>query len=212
MQFAIDFLIMKNSSSPLLSLLFFVSTTTPILAQPPGNPGAPGAVAPEKLPNWDEKFDGIVHDANNIAGFVGEYRWLSNFFLVRFEWAGRVYGPAEAAYHSGKYPGADRDIFTRLSPVAARNLSRTKPFDTTAWESRKVQTMHDIVWSKFSQNPKLARKLLATGGRYLEETNWWGDKVWGVYRGDGQNLLGKILMDTRARLSNERAAAPGNEK
>jgi predicted NAD-dependent protein-ADP-ribosyltransferase YbiA (DUF1768 family) len=72
--------------------------------------------------------------------------------------------------------------------------------------------MHDIVWSKFSQNPKLARKLLATGGRYLEETNWWGDKVWGVYRGDGQNLLGKILMDTRARLSNERAAAAGNEK
>jgi ribA/ribD-fused uncharacterized protein len=203
---------MKNSSSPLLSLLFLVSTTIPILAQPPGNRGAPRAVAPEKLPNWDEKFDGVVHDANNIAGFVGKYRWLSNFFLVRFEWVGRVYGSAEAAYHSGKYPVADRDIFTRLSPVAARNLSRTKPFDITAWESRKVQTMRDIVWSKFSQNPKLARKLLATGGRYLEETNWWGDKVWGVYRGDGQNLLGKILMDTRARLANESAAAPDNEK
>ena len=212
MQFAIDFLIMRNSSCLLLSLLFFVSTTTAILAQPPGNPGAPTAFAPEKLPNWDEKFDGVVHDANNIAGFVAEYRWLSNFFLVRLEWAGRVYGSAEAAYHSGKYPVADQDIFTRLSPVAARNLSRTKPFDTTAWESRKVQTMRDIVWSKFSQNPKLARKLLATGRRYLEETNWWGDKVWGVYRGEGQNLLGTILMDTRARLANERAAAPGNEK
>ena len=196
----------------MLSLLFLVSTTTPILAQSPGNLGAPTTVAPEKTPNWDEKFEGVVHDANNIAGFVAEYRWLSNFFLVRFEWAGRVYGSAEAAYHSGKYPDADRDIFTRLSPVAARNLSRTKPFDTTAWESRKVQTMRDIVWSKFSQNPKLARKLLATGGRYLEETNWWGDKVWGVYRGEGQNLLGKILMDIRARLANESAAAPGNEK
>ena len=196
----------------MLSLLFLVSTTTPILAQPPGNPGEPRAVAPEKLPNWDDTFEGVVHDANNIAGFVAEYRWLSNFFLVRFEWAGRVYCSAEAAYQSGKYPVADRDIFTRLSPVAARNLSRTKPFDTTAWESRKVQTMRDIVWAKFSQNPKLARKLLATGMRYLEETNWWGDKVWGVYRGEGQNLLGKILMDIRARLANESAAAPGNEK
>ena len=203
---------MKTSASPLFSLLFLVSTTTPILAQSPGNLGAPTTVAPEKTPNWDDTFEGVVHDGNNIAGFVAEYCWLSNFFLIRLEWAGRVYGSAEAAYHSGKYPDADRDIFTRLSPVAARNLSRTKPFDTTAWESRKVQTMRDIVWSKFSQNPKLARKLLATGGRYLEETNWWGDKVWGVYRGEGQNLLGKILMDTRARLANESAAAPGNEK
>ena len=186
-----SFLTMKNSASPLFCLLFLLSTSIPISAQPLGNPGAPRAVAPEKLPNWDEKFEGVIHDANNIAGFVAEYRWLSNFFLVRLEWAGRVYGSAEAAYHSSKYPFADRDIFTRLSPVAARNLSRTKPFDTTAWESRKVQTMRDIVWSKFSQNPKLARKLLATGGRYLEETNWWGDKVWGVYRGEGQISLEK---------------------
>ena len=60
--------------------------------------------------------------------------------------------------------------------------------------------MRAVVWAKFSQNPELAKKLLATRDRYLEETNWWGDKTWGVYRGEGQNLLGKIIMDTRARL------------
>ena len=146
---------MRNSACPLLSLLFLVSTTTSILAHSPGNLGAPATVAPEKTPNWDETFEGVVHDANNIAGFVAEYRWLSNFFLVRLEWAGRVYGSAEAAYHSGKYPVADRDIFTRLSPVAARNLSRTKPFDATAWESRKVQTMRDSYGRSFRRIPSL---------------------------------------------------------
>jgi len=68
--------------------------------------------------------------------------------------------------------------------------------------------MHEIVWAKFSQNPELGKKLLATGDRHLEETNWWGDRVWGVYRGEGENLTGKALMDIRARLAKELAATP----
>jgi len=72
--------------------------------------------------------------------------------------------------------------------------------------------MRAVIWAKFSQNPELAKKLVATGDRYLEETNWWGDKIWGVYRGEGQNLLGKIIMDARARLAEKRAAAPGKAK
>jgi predicted NAD-dependent protein-ADP-ribosyltransferase YbiA (DUF1768 family) len=37
----------------------------------------------------------------------------------------------------------------------------------------------------------------------MEETNWWGDKFWGVHRtslseqGVGENNLGKLLMDIR---------------
>jgi hypothetical protein len=36
-------------------------------------------------PNWDDKFDGVVHHAKKIAGFVAEYSWLSNYFLCRVE-------------------------------------------------------------------------------------------------------------------------------
>jgi hypothetical protein len=67
----------------------------------------------------------------------------------------------------------------------------------------------EVVWAKYSQNPELAKKLLATRDRYIDETNWWGDTIWRVYRGEGQNLLGKILMNVRSRLAKERAAAPG---
>ena len=35
--------------------------------------------------------------------------------------------------------------------------------------------MRDVVWANFLQNPELGENLLATGDRYLEETNWWGD-------------------------------------
>ena len=60
--------------------------------------------------------------------------------------------------------------------------------------------------AKFRQNRELADKLIATGDRLLEETNWWGDKIWGTYQGVGENKLGILLMDVRAQLLKERAA------
>jgi hypothetical protein len=167
---------------------------------------SPAAAPAVKKPNWDEPFEGVVHDAKKIGGFVGEYRWLSNFFPCRVEWEGRVYRSTEAAYQSGKYPAAERDVFTTLNPDPAKKLSRTKPYDTAAWEKRKERTMREVIWAKFSQNPELADKLLATGDKLLEETNWWGDEIWGVFKGKGQNLLGRVLMDTRTRLAVEKAA------
>jgi len=160
-----------------------------------------------KKPRWDDPFEGVVHDAKKIGGFVGDYRWLSNFFECRVEWEGRVYGSAEAAYQSGKFPPAERDAFTKLDPDGAKNLAHAKPLaDPAAWETHKEQVMRDVAWAKFSQHPELAAKLLATGDRVLEETNWWGDEIWGVYQGKGQNLLGRVLMDTRLRLAQARAA------
>jgi ribA/ribD-fused uncharacterized protein len=174
----------------ILTLLFIAA---PLLAQTP--------VASESKPTWDGYFEGVVNDEKKIGGFVGEYRWLSNFFPCRVEWEGRVYKSSEAAYQSAKYPPAERDIFTTLDPDPAKKLSRTKPYDTAAWEQRKERSMREVLWAKFSQNPELAKQLLATGNRHLEETNWWGDRIWGVHQGEGQNLLGKMLMEVRARLS-----------
>jgi hypothetical protein len=155
-------------------------------------------------PNWDETFEGVIHDDTRINGFVGDYRWLSNFHPCRVEWEGRVYGSSEAAYQSAKYPPSERDVFTTLDADAAKKRSRVKPYDTAAWEARKEQSMREILWAKFSQNPELAEQLLATGQRRLEETNWWGDKIWGVSKGEGRNLLGLMLMETRERLARAR--------
>jgi hypothetical protein len=196
---------MNYSWSPGL-LLLILGASALSLVNALALPAASAPADSAKELNWDDKFEGVVDDGKKIAGFVAEYRWLSNYFPCRVEWDGRVYGSAEAAYHSGKYSRADRDLFTKLDPDRARKLSRVKPYDIPAWETRQVPTMREVVWAKFSQNAELAEKLLATGDRYLEETNWWGDKIWGVYRGGGQNLLGKIIMETRLRLAKEGAA------
>ena len=198
---------MKHSCCPLVWLLLLLGTTAAILAHALPTLAASTSAAAAKKLKWDEKFDGVVHDAKNIHGFVDEYRWLSNFFLNRVEWEGRVYSSAEAAYQSGKYPAAERDVFTTLDPGPSKKLADIKPYDKAAWAVRKERTMREVVWAKFSQNLELGKKLLATGERYLEETNWWGDKLWGVYKSEGENLLGKILMDARARLAKESTAA-----
>ena len=59
------------------------------------------------------------------------------------------------------------------------------------------------VKAKFSKNPILKAKLLATGDAELIEGNWWNDTYWGVCKGVGKNKLGKILMRVRDELNKE---------
>lgn len=74
---------MKHSCSALLSLIFLLGATALILARAPAAQAASTSAAEAKRLDWDEKFEGVFHDAKTIAGFVAEYRWLSNYFLCR---------------------------------------------------------------------------------------------------------------------------------
>lgn len=68
------------------------------------------------------------------------------------------------------------------------------------WESIKDQVMYEVCKAKFSQNTDLRDKLVATGDAELVEGNTWGDKIWGICNGQGENRLGKILMKVRTEL------------
>jgi predicted NAD-dependent protein-ADP-ribosyltransferase YbiA (DUF1768 family) len=62
--------------------------------------------------------------------------------------------------------------------------------------------MFSIILDKFTRDDILRRDLRLTENRYLEETNFWNDRFWGVdYKtGLGENNLGKILMEVRRIL------------
>lgn len=59
---------------------------------------------------------------------------------------------------------------------------------------------------KFRQYPELAKKLVATGDAELIYGNTCGDTYWGVFEGEGENNLGKVLMKVRDRLVAEGVA------
>lgn len=137
-----------------------------------------------------------------ICSFRGAYNFLSNMSTAVFEWDGRTYRNSEAAFQSAKSQDPEeRDQFSTYAGVVAKRAGKRVNLRSD-WESVKVGIMREIVRAKFSQNPDLLKKLLDTGDAELVEGNSWHDTFWGVDQttGEGENHLGKILMEIRAEL------------
>jgi ribA/ribD-fused uncharacterized protein len=135
-----------------------------------------------------------------IKGFQGEYRWLSNFWPVTIFYEGIIYPSTEHAYQAAKtLNNQDRFIISNmLSPGRAKKAAKDLVLRSN-WDLIKINVMLEIVREKF-RNEYLRQKLLNTGNAYLEETNTWGDKFWGVCNEEGLNFLGFILMLVRHKI------------
>lgn len=152
------------------------------------------------MPQWFERSMDTVHDEHFVKGFFEEYRYLSNFHLCEVHYEGRVYPSSENAYQAAKAElESEKDKFVGITPGQSKKLGRTVLMRSD-WDKVKVRIMEEIVRDKFTRNEDLKVLLLETGDKWLEETNWWGDKFWGVCNGVGQNQLGKVLMKVRGEL------------
>lgn len=69
------------------------------------------------------------------------------------------------------------------------------------WYEIRVEIMLDLLRQKFA-HPELRQMLLDTGDAELLEGNNWGDVFWGVDQdtGEGQNWLGRLLMQVREEI------------
>ncbi len=135
-----------------------------------------------------------------INKFRSVFFFLSNFYMAPVTYNGQQFTNSEAAFQAQKCKyEKDKEQFLQLDPSAAKKLGY-KVVIRDDWEEVKVSIMKDIVTAKFTQNPVLKDKLLATEDAYLEEGNDWGDKTWGTVNGVGKNYLGKILMEVREIL------------
>lgn len=135
-----------------------------------------------------------------IKGFVGEYRWLSNFWYSDIRVNGLLYPTVEHFYQSRKSIHIDEQEEIRLCgcPSKARYLGRRVVEIDPAFKRNRIYIMRTGIEAKFDQNEELRNKLIRTGDRDLEEANTWGDKFWGTVDGSGQNNLGKLLMECRS--------------
>ena len=139
---------------------------------------------------------------NSILGFKDEYRWLSNFWPATVKFDGDTYSSVEHAYQAAKYPKEERHKFLVITAANAKRFGKMAILPS-GWDENKEKLMLQLVREKFNNNAELKQKLIDTGDAYLEETNWWKDTFWGVCNGDGQNVLGKILMKVRKELTSQ---------
>lgn len=139
--------------------------------------------------------------SNAITEFKDDNSFLSNFYIAPVVYQGVRFENSEAAYQAAKCPNRMLE-FCGLTPSEAKKLGRRVVLRID-WEEVKFGVMYQACKAKFTQNPDLAQKLIATGDAELVEGNTWGDRIWGVCDGVGENNLGKILMRIREELTKE---------
>lgn len=138
----------------------------------------------------------------SITSFRGQHRWLSNFHPAQVRMGGEVYPTVEHAYQAAKTQNTQQRDQIRNAATAgqAKRLGRHVDLRDD-WDEVKLLTMKQLIWQKFKGCPVLAKLLMDTGERNIEEGNTWGDTYWGTCNGTGQNHLGVILMQARAALN-----------
>jgi ribA/ribD-fused uncharacterized protein len=139
-----------------------------------------------------------------IESFTGDYRWLSNFHMAQVTFEDETYPSTEHAYQAAKtfLPAERRAIREAKSCGDAKRLGR-KVSMRPDWDDVKVDIMRDLLRQKFKY-PDLRQKLVETGRQHLVEGNHWNDVFWGVCAGEGENHLGRLLMDIRAEINKGR--------
>ncbi|MDK8141959.1 NADAR family protein [Streptococcus parasanguinis] len=100
-------------------------------------------------------------------------------------------------------PEIQEKIRQIASPMdaALEGRNRQNPLRSD-WEEVKDEVMHQALRMKFSQNPDIAKELLATGDAIIIEhtrnDDYWADGG----DGSGKNKLGLLLMQVREEFKN----------
>jgi len=125
------------------------------------------------------------------------YEYLSNFYRSTITFEGALYKTVEHAYQASKTVDLKLRQIIKNSPgpMEAKKLGRCLQLRDD-WELIRIDIMRMLIKEKF-RNPFLSCLLLKTDNAELIMNNLWGDKFWGVYQGNGENWLGKILMSER---------------
>ena len=143
---------------------------------------------------------------NIIEEFKGEFRYLSNFFIIPVYYKKNHYKSSEHAFQARKaIIEEDREYIANATTPGYAKIRGREIICRKTWDKIKVSEMTRIVYCKFSQNKELKEKLCNTKQAKLIEGNTWKDDFWGMIKNEkdewgGKNYLGKILMAVRKKL------------
>jgi ribA/ribD-fused uncharacterized protein len=139
--------------------------------------------------------------SDRIEAFRGRWTKLGNYSSCVVFFEGHAYQSVEHAYQAQKSadPQVQKQIRDQATPATAKKLARSVELRPD-WEAIKVDLMRRLLVEKFSQEPERT-VLMSTGDAELIEGNWWGDRFWGQCPvGNGNNWLGRLLMEIRTEL------------
>lgn len=139
-----------------------------------------------------------------------EYGWMGNMAPYPIKFDGKVWLTSEALFQGMRYDvvGIQEIIRNEKSPMGAK--MKAKKFKdqmvVVPMSAQDVENMRKCVRMKFDQHPDLKKELMKTKGVFIyedignrngERHKFWGAKKISENEGDGQNMMGKILMELR---------------
>lgn len=151
-----------------------------------------------------------LFDTSIITSFSGEYSFLSNFYPAPTPFDNVLWPTSEHAYVAAKTTCQNERAKLQqiLLPGKAKRYGRTVTLRPD-WAHVKLAMMEDIVNAKFTHNPELAEKLVATDPKLIMEGNQWHDNFFGKCRCQNchgrkfYNHLGRILMNIRKNIKRQ---------
>jgi ribA/ribD-fused uncharacterized protein len=141
------------------------------------------------------------------------YGWMGNMAPYPITVEGKIWRTSEALFQGMRF---DDEVIKEIirkekSPMAAKMKAKkySNQMVVIPMSELDVEHMKKCVRMKFDQHPELKKMLLDSVGSFIFEDigNRKGErhKFWGVKRiseneGDGQNMMGRILMEWRDEL------------
>ena len=141
------------------------------------------------------------------------YGWLGNMFPAPITYDGQIWRTSEALFQALRFEDLTiREMIRNdKSPMGAKLMMKkyktkmvVEPMSTEDLENMRL-----CLRLKFDQHPDIREKLLKTGDHLIfedieERPKTDRNKFWGAFKTngqlDGQNMLGKLLMELREEL------------
>ena len=145
---------------------------------------------------------------NEINFYTGEQKWYSLEHYIQAMRLLTVKGADPIEFEE-----LVKDIIESETPKDAHDVGTSIRLDgkeTVYWNSIRKERMIEGVDALYSQYQSEKDKLLSTGERELIYES--KDVYWGRYNGKGLNTFGKILMDLRLKLKEEKASSIKEKK
>lgn len=146
-----------------------------------------------------------VGATGRIKDFTGDFAFLGLDHACEVWLAGVLHKSARHAVLAAQFPSAAGGVALAPSPVEARNATAGHA-EGIDWAACRLRIMERIQRDKFRRSEELRRLLKETGSREIAWRNSEGESFWGLVPGpqgqglEGQNQLGKILMDIRKAI------------
>ena len=145
---------------------------------------------------------------NQITLFRGAHFFLSNFSPSKIEVMGLTFHHVEGAFQAMKtFNFRHREDIARLKePISAKGFGQTVRLRPD-WEQIKYEVMvlllrlkfRDLVLRRLLLQTEDAELIEDTTNRRRHQDRIWG-AVWDGARWQGQNLLGRALMELRTEM------------